>query len=432
MLAQQMASLRQAHAPVDIAPGKPFGRLLNDFAEDVRYALRTFIRQRGFALAAVVTVALGVGANSALFSVVRGVLLEPLAYRDADRLYRLRMVYPDGNAYATFSAPDFMSVRAMNRAFDRVEAYTSGIVTMLGGGEPQEARVASVSDGLVDLLGLQLIAGRDFLDEEHTPGRNGVAILDHGFWLRTFGGDPGAIGRSITIGGIRYTIVGVLARGARLPADVPGARVPSEADVYLPIEYGKAFNAGAVAQRRSNYLAVLGIARAGVTPTAIDADLRRIATELQAAFPQTNDGLTMNAISARDLIVGDVRRPLLMLLGAVGFVLLVACANVANLLLARASARRMSSRFAWRWALDAGASCASCSPKRSCSVSSGARSASFWRTRGPRRSSRPNLPTFPVSGRSRSIGRSCCSRSRSRSSPACCSVRCRHCRPRVI
>ena len=143
------------------------------------------------------------------------------------------------------------------------------------------------------------------------PGRNGVAVLDHGFWHRTFGGDAGAIGQSITIGGARYTIVGVLAEGARLPADVPGARVPSEADVYLPIDYGEAFSATAAAQRRSNSLGVLARSRATATPALIDEDLRRIGRKLQAAFPQTNEGLTMNAISVRDLIVGDVRRPLL-------------------------------------------------------------------------------------------------------------------------
>jgi putative ABC transport system permease protein len=340
LLARYMAPLRQSNTMSSSTPESAPGRLLPDVWQDLRYATRTFFRQRGFAAAAVLTVALGVGANSAIFSVVRGVLLESLPFKDAERLYRLRMVYPDGSAYTTLSPPDFMSVREANRVFDEVEAYTRGVVTMLGGGEPQEVRAASISDGLFELLGLRVVVGRGFVAEEHTPGRNGVAVLDHGFWQRTFGGDEGAIGRSITIGGVRYSIVGVLAQGARLPADVPGARVPSEADVYLPIEYGEAFSATAAAQRRSNYLGVLARAKAGVTPALIDEDLRRIGSELQAAFPRTNEGLTMNAISARELIVGDVRKPLLILLGAVGFVLLVACANVASLMLARASARR--------------------------------------------------------------------------------------------
>ena len=211
---------------------------------------------------------------------------------------------------------------------------------MLGGGEPREIRAVSVSDGLFELMGLRTVAGRGFTREEHQPGRNNAAVLDHGFWHRTFGGDAGALGRLITIGGARYTIVGVLAEGGRLPADVPGARVPSEADVYLPIAYDGAFSATATAQRRSNSLAVLARSRATATPAIIDEDLRRIARELQAVFPQTNADLTMNAISVRDLLVGDVRRPLLVLLGAVGFVLLIACANVASLIVARASARQ--------------------------------------------------------------------------------------------
>jgi putative ABC transport system permease protein len=340
ILARYMAPLRQSNAP--FAPrAEPGSRhLLSDAWQDVRYAVRTFVRQRGFAVAAVLTVALGVGANSAIFSVVRGVLLEALPFKNADRLYRVRMVYPDGNAYTTLSAPDFMSVRETNRVFDRVEAYTAGAVTMLGGGEPREVRVASVSDGMFDLLGLRVAVGRGFVREEHAPGRNILAVLDYGFWQRTFGGDASAIGRSIALGGSRYVIVGVLAQGARLPADVPGARMPSEADIYLPIEYNDAFQASATAQRSSRYLGVFGSAKEGVTASRIDEDLRRIGRELQAAFAATNDGLTMNAISARDLIVGDVRRPLLTLLGAVGFVLLVACANVASLMLARASARR--------------------------------------------------------------------------------------------
>ena len=340
LFARNLAPLRQARAPEPITPGAPAGRLLSDLRQDVRHATRTFVRQRSFAVAAVLTVALGVGANSAIFSVVRGVLLESLPFKDAERLYRLRMVYPDGNAYTTLSAPDFTSIRETNRVFDRVEAYTSGVVTMLGGGEPREIRAVSVSDGLFELLGLRTVAGRGFVGEEHQPGRNAAAVLDHGFWRRTFGGDTGVVGRVITIGGARYTIVGVLAEGERLPADVPGAPVPSEADVYLPIAYDEAFSAAAAARRRANYLAVVARARANATPTVIDDDLRRLATELQTAFPQTNAGLTMNAISARELLVGDVRRPLLVLLGAVGFVLLVACANVASLMVARASARQ--------------------------------------------------------------------------------------------
>jgi putative ABC transport system permease protein len=328
-------------------------RYLSELRQDIAYGLRMLRRAPGFTAVAVLTMALGVGANSTVFSVVHGVLVRSLPFPEADRLYRLRMIYPDGSAYSTFSAPDFMSVRADTRVFEDVQAYTGGgAVTMLGVGEPSEVRVASVSDGLLRLLDIPVVIGRRFSREEHQLGRNGVALLDHAFWQRAFGGDLAAIGRQVTIGGIGYTVVGVIAPGVRLPADVPGTRVPSEADVYLPLEYGPPFSATAAAGRRSNYLAVLARARTGITVPQIDEDMRRIATSLQATFPATNEGLSMNAIAAHELIVGDVRRPLLILLGAVGFVLLVACTNLAHLMLARASTRQ--TELAVRAALGAG------------------------------------------------------------------------------
>ena len=203
----------------------------------------------------------------------------------------VQMLYPDGTRYSSLSAPDFMSVRADSRVFEQIEAIDTLTLTLLGAGEPREINGAFVSGGMFDMLGFTVALGRGFLPEENQPGRGQVALLSHGFWQRVFGGDRGVLGRSITSGGITYTIVGVTS---------PESSLPDPADVYLPARRSIDTYDATTAQGAplANSCRCSARARPGVTPAAIDADLKRIGAQLQTAFPESNDGLTFTEHAA--------------------------------------------------------------------------------------------------------------------------------------
>ena len=289
--------------------------------QDVRYALRSLRRHPVFAFTAILTLALGIGANTAIFSAVNGVLLRPLPYPEPDRLLTI-WGHQASIGRETASLPDFLDWRKA-RSFSGMAAWANASFTVTGTGEPQVVTGAQVTPNYFRVLGVTVPRGRDFRDAEEQDGGR-VAVLSQGYWQRAYGGRAEVVGRQITLNGTPYTIVGVGARGLALPEEV---------DVWTPLQID------ATLGRRNDFLQVIGRLAPGVTPQAAGAELATIARRLEAQYPNSNAGWGVELIGLQERMVGEIRPALLVFMGAVGLVLLIVCANVANLMLARVAAR---------------------------------------------------------------------------------------------
>ncbi len=307
--------------------------------QDLRYAFRRLLKSPGFTMVAVVTLALGIGANSAIFSVINGVLLRPLPYPEPDRLVGL-FHFAEGRR-ATMSGPNFFDVKTLGQTLSDAAAISRSRVILTGRGEPVRLDGAEVSGSLFNVLGVQALLGRTLRPDDNQPGANrNVVVLSYGLWQQRFGSDPNMIGRKITLDGVATDVVGVMPKGFAYPA----GRV-----LWTPLEYTENFTSK---QRGAWYLTAIGRAKPGVPLDRVASEVSLIGKQLAAKYPDSNEGLDFAAAPLLEAMVGDVRKAMLILLGAVGFVLLIACVNVANLLLARAAARE--SEMAVRTALGAG------------------------------------------------------------------------------
>jgi putative ABC transport system permease protein len=302
--------------------------------KDSRYAIRQLLKHRAFSLIAILALALGIGANTAIFSVVNAVLLRPLAYPAPEQLVSLWGTNPLNDIpKESASYPDYADWRAQAQSFQAMGGFAQTTPILTGGeGEPERLPGAYVMGDFFTALGVEPALGRKFVAEENETGKNRVVILSHALWQRRFGADPKIIGQQIVIGGNPHTVVGILSANFQDP--VPGAT--KTVQLWLPLAASDQMRQS----RRSDFLNVIARLKRGVNLEAARAEMKGIAVRLEKQYPDTNTQWGVIVQPLHETLTGDVRPALIILLSAVAFLLLIACANVANLLLARASSRQ--------------------------------------------------------------------------------------------